>query len=163
MSSADSRLITCSVGKPCECIMTETPRLFKLPGELRNRILEYALTSSEPLRYNSPMGSSSRSSFYVSLTKPDGTMISHEFNVIKYVNRQLYAETAGLEIKLNTLHFSFQIGIEWSPAQHFFSFICFLAPTKRMWLRHVVVHNYMRNFSKYAVLSWRIRHTQLQF
>jgi hypothetical protein len=125
--------------------MADASTLFEIPGEIRNRILEYALTSSTPLQYNPPIDDDSRPSFCVSSTKPDGTMVSHEFNVIKYVNRQLYAETAGLEIKLNTLHFSSQEGIRSSPTQHLISFVCLLTPIKKGWLHNVVVHDYMRN------------------
>ncbi|KAF2451242.1 hypothetical protein P171DRAFT_425765 [Karstenula rhodostoma CBS 690.94] len=77
---------------------TSSP-LLSLPPELRNRIFASALTSpSHTLQY-SPLSKPSRPLF------SDPTTPTHEFNQLKYACRQLYLETAGLEIKHNALRF----------------------------------------------------------
>lgn len=76
---------------------------------------------------------------------PDDGAPNHEFNVIKYVNRQLYAETAGREVTLNTLHFSIQKQSKSSPAEHLLSFFSSLSPRKKGWIGNVVLHAYVRD------------------
>jgi hypothetical protein len=56
-----------------------------LPAEIRNQIYELALTSPEPLRIHEAV---------------KGAPI---FNQLKHANKQLYAETAHLELMYNTL------------------------------------------------------------
>ncbi|KAJ4301689.1 hypothetical protein N0V90_003782 [Kalmusia sp. IMI 367209] len=72
-----------------------------LPGELRNRIIQYALTSPSQTLYYNHHHDHAHSNHKPLFTGPTG----REFNQLKYVCRQLYAETAGLEIKYNTLRF----------------------------------------------------------
>lgn len=42
--------------RPLHKTMTDMSRLLQLPAELRNRIIEYALTSDDRLHYKAPMG-----------------------------------------------------------------------------------------------------------
>lgn len=63
-------------------IKNKSPRLLDLPGELRNMIYEYAVSSTTPLRC------------IVSDDKPTIYILKH--NPLKHVNRQLYYETKAL-------------------------------------------------------------------
>jgi hypothetical protein len=80
-----------------------TCRLLTIPRELRDAIIEYSLTSSEELHFRTPGKDGIKCG--LSTTAPDDKEF-REFNQIKYVNRQLHRETAGHEIKFNTVHFS---------------------------------------------------------
>ncbi|KAH7091416.1 hypothetical protein FB567DRAFT_616990 [Paraphoma chrysanthemicola] len=103
--------------------MSEPPHpafLLSLPGELRNRIWEYALTSSNPIHHarvsRITADGHTRNSYVLSarstITISDSAMreglagSALEFNNIKYVNQQLYDETANLELKCNEVQFS---------------------------------------------------------
>ena len=106
--------------------MSNPPRasLLNLPGELRNTILEYALTASKRLR---PV-----SSFY-----REGIILP-ALNQVQFVNRQLHSETRELEIRYNCLEFR----SSWWPylatpvqcAEHYFAN---LPEHKRCWVREV--------------------------
>ncbi|KAH7081377.1 hypothetical protein BKA63DRAFT_487106 [Paraphoma chrysanthemicola] len=106
-----------------EPAMSELPHpafLLSLPGELRNRIWEYALTSSVSIHHartsRITADGQSRISYVLSACStiatsdpptqegPAGSTL--EYNNIKYVNRQLYDETANLEMKYNKIQFS---------------------------------------------------------
>ncbi|KAF1848607.1 uncharacterized protein K460DRAFT_403889 [Cucurbitaria berberidis CBS 394.84] len=89
------------------------PTLLTLPGEIRNRICQYAL-SCEMLRLALPVvGTSPPSPLLDSrLAVPRPILIDAavqdltkviEFNQVKFACRQLYAETAGVELKYNHL------------------------------------------------------------
>lgn len=77
--------------------------LLSLPPELRNRIFAYTLTSrTQILQYApSPKANHHRPVF----SDPSSSHPTRDFNQLKYVCRQLYLETAGLEIKYNALRF----------------------------------------------------------
>ncbi|KAI4607599.1 hypothetical protein J4E83_009496 [Alternaria metachromatica] len=83
---------------------TESP-LLKLPGELRNKIYELVLTSPSPLYLHSPEAPRQvvrHSENLGALGTPSPVKRYVEFNMLKYVNRQLYSETAGLDFKYNS-------------------------------------------------------------
>ncbi|KAI4953036.1 hypothetical protein J4E86_006575 [Alternaria arbusti] len=83
---------------------TESP-LLKLPGELRNKIYELALSSPSPLYLHSPEAPRQvvrHSENLGALGTPSPVKRYVEFNMLKYVNRQLYSETAGLDFKYNS-------------------------------------------------------------
>lgn len=73
-----------------------------LPRELRDDIYSYALQHEKPLQYL-PVDAKwerHKPGSYTSTNSPT------EYNQIKYANRQLWMETAGLEVRCNTLVFS---------------------------------------------------------
>ncbi|KAF2119664.1 hypothetical protein BDV96DRAFT_642678 [Lophiotrema nucula] len=87
------------------------PPLLKLSGELLNAIFKHALTAdSGAVRCKTDLQSSvsdKKMAVYdgaTDLTSSDEIPI--EFNQLKYVNKQLYRQTAGLEIKFNDLVFT---------------------------------------------------------
>ena len=65
---------------------------------------------------------------------------SHEFNQLKYVCRQLYAETACLELKVSNVAFwgTFDDACR-RPARAFSRFLKACSPAKRCWLRSVTL------------------------
>ncbi|KAF2823018.1 hypothetical protein CC86DRAFT_75168 [Ophiobolus disseminans] len=121
--------------------MAEASQLRVLPAELRNRIFEYALTAPEDLRYCMPVEGASKPTFRVSATETDEAVTSHPFNQLKFVSRQFYAETAGIEIRLNTISFALQNGSAMSPAEHLTEFLQSMSPKARSWLRKVIVRD----------------------
>lgn len=78
--------------------MGKPKTLVSLPPEIRNRIYEFALNSDGALCYFAAEASSNRKSFFYTHPQPDSHSPT-EFNQVKFVNRQLYSETAGLELK----------------------------------------------------------------
>ncbi|KAF1916041.1 hypothetical protein BDU57DRAFT_515880 [Ampelomyces quisqualis] len=97
---------------------TSNSRLLQLPGEIRNRIWRFALTSSEPLHHRQPRTKLTQqlsiASHHHRLVEEkyilDGSTLNPpSFNKLKFVNRQLWAETAGLELHFNAVVFSSQI------------------------------------------------------
>ena len=78
-----------------------TNAFLSLPAELRNQIIAYALTSStSTLQYNSPLSLRQSKPVFEDIHDP-----GREFNQLKYVCKQLYDETAGLEVRYNALRF----------------------------------------------------------
>lgn len=74
---------------------TVVPSFFRLPAELRNKIYELVLTAPNITRIICVPGTARRKQ------KPklvDPQRPEFEFNQLKFVNRQLYKETAGLEV-----------------------------------------------------------------
>lgn len=81
---------------------SQSSTLLNLPGEIRNRIFEYALTAeSQKLRMD--LTKESASWLDVLDYKVPFCRDNIEFNQLKYVYRQLHYETAALELKHNTL------------------------------------------------------------
>jgi hypothetical protein len=78
---------------------------FGLPRELRDEIYRHLLQHEEPLQYLpvSAQKKGHRAGFYTSADNPK------EHNQIKYVNKRLWKETAGLEVKHNALLFCTQL------------------------------------------------------
>lgn len=78
--------------------MATSKTLLSLPSEIRNRIYMFTLGGRNLLYYcGNDASSTYKPSFYIGaqlgLDKPT------EFNELKRVNRQLYFQTAGLELK----------------------------------------------------------------
>jgi len=111
--------------------------LLQLPGELRNRIYELALSSEVPLVFHSG-GYRKRSIFSVDApTSPNEPV---EFNQIKFTCRQLYIETACLESKSSQLTFrGRRISASPEPAQLFNKFLEATSVSKRSWLTQVTL------------------------
>jgi hypothetical protein len=90
--------------------------LLTLPGDVRSRIMEYALTSSAPLHLVSPLKSPPKGAVRpfsavmaarlcvkrpILVDPQSETGDGVELNQIKFVCRQAYAETAGHELRFN--------------------------------------------------------------
>lgn len=93
------------------------PPLLRIPGEIRNRIYEFALASPDGLYYNRTIEFESWKPVLYTLKNEEKPVLytlqnedwsdpetsKHridnvwEYNQLKYVNRQLYTETAGIE------------------------------------------------------------------
>ena len=110
---------------------TAPQRFLSLHAELRNHILQHALTEAHLLLYIEPTATTKARIF-----KPIAD-IQREFNEIKYVCKQLYAETAGLEIKYSTIEFYGDFPAEKGPGMKFLEFMLTCAPTKAAWFHHV--------------------------
>jgi hypothetical protein len=117
--------------------------LLRLPAELRNRIYEYALTAKGDLMYMF-WGTDHKSIICDSAHDADSSrpvsVGATEFNQLKYVCLKLYAETAALELRLNTLNIHGQYHLPVTrPAYGFSCFVQQLSPSKHAWLAHVVL------------------------
>lgn len=130
--------------------MASSSPLLNLPPELRNIIIEHALTSStRALQFNA---SSKQKPIFEDAP-------THEFNQLKYVCKQLYTETAGLEIKYNALRFELPEDDAYALARiqnyidsgfdkdlfahirttSFPPFLYTCAPSRLPWLREVII------------------------
>lgn len=76
-----------------------TSSLFRLSGELRNRIYEYIFTDPSPFALRYREYTLENTNWQSLLVDSNGRL----FNVLKYTCRQLRAETQGLELKYNPL------------------------------------------------------------
>ncbi|KAF2240956.1 hypothetical protein BU26DRAFT_572194 [Trematosphaeria pertusa] len=105
-------------------------RLLQLPGELLNRIYEYALTDTSPcgLQYVTHL------SIYGERKRTFTSANGIELNRLKYVCGKLYAETAGLELKFNTVTFRFR-----EPANSFSVFLEASSPSVAAMLTTVIL------------------------
>jgi hypothetical protein len=108
---------------------SSTSPLLLLPGELRNRIYGYAFATESGIEYNA----GPRPQF---VPRGDDTIV--ELNQLQYTCRQLYEETAGLEVKVNQVNFAgkqHNSGL----AERFLEFISTCTPKKVDWLRNVTL------------------------
>ncbi|KAH5325992.1 hypothetical protein HBI12_080990 [Parastagonospora nodorum] len=91
--------------------------LFRLPGELRNYIYEYALTEERPLKverrsndtafkcYKQPLAQAGGHHEMGAFSKsPTDTLV--EVNQLRFVNKELHAETRALALRYNNLAFN---------------------------------------------------------
>ncbi|KAF1972085.1 hypothetical protein BU23DRAFT_555341 [Bimuria novae-zelandiae CBS 107.79] len=130
---------------------TATSPFLSLPAELRNIIVAHALTwPTRTLQYNTLASSKHGKPIFEAVP-------GREFNQLKYTCKQLYAETAGLEVRYNALRFelpeddaytlariqnSVDSGFLPTTLASSSSFPLFLytcSAAKRKWLREVVV------------------------
>ncbi|KAF1831075.1 hypothetical protein BDW02DRAFT_70361 [Decorospora gaudefroyi] len=129
----------CTVGKahedpPPQTFSADSPFL-RLPAELRNRIYELVLTSTEKRLRFADDGPCGKPRIY----EPFPRFSKRDFNQLKYVCRELYQETAGLEAKFNILEIT---GGQWpkpGPARIFNKFLRGCAPAKRRWFVKVIL------------------------
>jgi hypothetical protein len=94
--------------------------LLELPAELRNRIYEYALTdvSSIGLRFRAYLIIND------AICKPALLDANGEqFNALKYVCRQLRAETDGLDLAYNVVRIAQVRRDDWAPTKKLFSMV----------------------------------------
>jgi hypothetical protein len=99
------------------------PPFFRLPGELRNRVYEYALTTNKTLRF---IGANSGEK--PKLLEPDSRHANGEYNQLKYTCRQWYQETAGLEAKFNKIEIVSRRFPKAEPTRIFCMFLTTSAP-----------------------------------
>jgi hypothetical protein len=100
-------------------------------GELRNRIYEYTPATRNGLEFIAEP--KPHFALYFSSKKPNV-----ELNQVKYTYRQLYEETAGLEVQVNQVHFIGRHSDSW-PAKLFLEFIATCAPEKAYWFRDLIL------------------------
>jgi hypothetical protein len=110
------------------------PPFFRLPGELRNRVYEYALTTDKTLRF---IGENSGEK--PKLLEPDSRHTNGEYNQLKYTCRKLYQETAGLEAKFNKIEIVSRRFPKAEPARLFRIFLTTSAPEKAAWFTNVTM------------------------
>lgn len=77
--------------------MPTSANLFRLPGELRNKVYKHVLSSSAPLLL--VMGNAG----VPILTSQDCNEFPREFNKLQYVNKQMYLETSSIEPRFNDI------------------------------------------------------------
>jgi hypothetical protein len=108
---------------------SSTSPLLLLPGELRNCIYEYAFATESEIEYIADP----RPQFV-----PRGDDTTFELNQLRYTCRQLYEETAGLEVKVNQVYF---VGKQYNsgPAERFLEFITTCTPERVDWFRNVTL------------------------
>lgn len=140
--------------------MSPSP-LFALPAEIRNRIMEFVLTSSTPLHHRPPRP---RNSHQINAVRRQHRLVEEKalasnpshpsFNQVKRVCRQLHAETAGLEIQHNAIFFESHkvrphnrngmVQAMYRPMRKsaeawFFDFVTPMTPNKLSWLTTVII------------------------
>ncbi|KAF2877754.1 hypothetical protein BDV95DRAFT_588790 [Massariosphaeria phaeospora] len=127
------------------------PSLLTLPGEIRNRIYEFALHNPEGLTHTTQIVKirEPQSGKKKALIKPLFHAFIHplspgadnrpavEYNQLKYVCRQLYAETAGLELKLNAWVVPGKYDRRVSPEAMLVRFTRSCAPQRLTWLTNI--------------------------
>ncbi|KAH7378245.1 hypothetical protein BKA66DRAFT_571675 [Pyrenochaeta sp. MPI-SDFR-AT-0127] len=162
--------------RPLSATAPPTSPLLQLPSEIRNKIYEYALSSPMPLRPHPPL---TTTYMYFAPTVPsrptliEGTHLKDykttqcpEFNQIRFVNRQLYLETAELEYQFNSILFSRQL-LRWTPLitatirplseyhrfrsseQCFFDFIKQMKVHRISWLKTVIISSDVKMLAHY--------------
>ncbi|KAI4667099.1 uncharacterized protein J4E79_001783 [Alternaria viburni] len=120
--------------------MANTSFLLDLPAELRNTIYQLALTHSEPLHYRMPKDGEDKPYLYhreAPFQQGDDEKLV-EYNQLKYVNKQLYAETAGLELKFNDVTLSESSGHE-SPSDMLTAWVSSISIAKRSWIKTISI------------------------
>lgn len=129
---------------------SESTPFFRLPGELRNKIYRYVLTSPEPLYCNlfimddldRAKGITVGSFFFTDHLlgyEEDKEPSELVFNKLKYVNRKLHRETKGLELIYNTISFGHFDIIR--AVNSLFHFTATVTPTKLSWISTVVIRS----------------------
>jgi hypothetical protein len=107
--------------------------LLRLPCELRNKIYKYALSSPTPLILNSDTSGLPAQL----LSDIDG--VTQEFNQLKYVSKQLYAETVYTEMRYNDIKVSRKEKEDDPPGSQFLSWIYALMPPTRLRLNGATI------------------------
>lgn len=109
-----------------------------LPAELRNRIFILALTAPDnvvAVTWQRGVTKARKKPVMVALDGND----AHPINQVKYVNRQLYNETAGLEIQHNAIAFQSQLFTQAGATIGLFNFVRRCTPNKLQWLKRVIL------------------------
>jgi hypothetical protein len=137
-----------------QLIIANSFPFLRLPAELRNTIYELALTAPKPLSQKIPVryhegecGECERVEerpFLYHYDEPDdpvtGSPSPIEFNQLKYVNKQIYAETVGLELKYNDIALDMFVDRGGaSPAERLVEWLSSMPTTKRSWIKTISV------------------------
>jgi hypothetical protein len=115
-----------------------------LPGKVRNIIYKHALTAeSGKIKLDIPISSPSR---FEKMPFREFRRFQHEdplppeFNQLKYVCRQLYQDTACLELQYNSLIFMHMARAELEPDRQLVEFKRLCSPAKFAWIQRIEVH-----------------------
>ncbi|KAH6644137.1 hypothetical protein C7974DRAFT_439401 [Boeremia exigua] len=130
--------------------MASSPTLLSLPPEIRNRIYEFALTPDRGALYHVyNQASSGKKSFFFEPSSPEPVDFSPaldaqaEFNQLKYVNRQLYSETAAVELEYcRNLFFDYKVSRERAQGAQVVSFLKSVSPTIRARLCTICIRDF---------------------
>lgn len=112
------------------------PRLLQHPGEIRNLIYQFVLSSPHPLQYYASNNFGCRGG----LCESDPRDLKVHVNQLKWVNRQLRAETSDLELRLNDVYMS-QEKLGWigGNAWAIFPFLEDIPTPRLSWLKKVII------------------------
>jgi hypothetical protein len=111
----------------------------KLPAELRNRIYQFAFTTSKGLYLDPSNPTRSLDADAKEEYKKRKTI-----SLLKFTCHQLYKETAGIEIKFNRVEL-LDLHQSPGPAQAFNDFLSMYTATKARWLREVTLRFFDRD------------------
>ncbi|KAF1916021.1 hypothetical protein BDU57DRAFT_538362 [Ampelomyces quisqualis] len=148
-------------------VMTNHFRLLDLPAELRNKIFEYALTCPNGLHVRTLAIPSKRLAWrHILLAAHDQHLDllsrSNEFNQLKFVNKQLYLETAHTELKHNNITATTKYNGDLGPGYQFIAWVRAVPPEKRAWLAGatvVLAEGFVQDpAQEYHRDVWRHRH-----
>ncbi|KAJ4352977.1 hypothetical protein N0V95_003770 [Ascochyta clinopodiicola] len=115
--------------------MTAAPTFLSLPPEIRNRICQYALTPATGLVYRENKAVLKQKAVFC-----DSENEASEFNQLKYVSRQLYMETAALELKYSPLLIFGRLSESGQPCgAQAVEFLSSMSPQRRAWLAVIVM------------------------
>jgi hypothetical protein len=124
--------------------------LSMLPAEIRNTIYELALTAPEPLRCFDPVlwdeynPTNKRHYLYLRATPTDALdelafeFDTVEYNQLKYVSKEVYAETVGLELKYNEITLRVSRKSEYATSFLLLNrWLSSIPVTKRSWIKTI--------------------------
>jgi hypothetical protein len=119
--------------------MASDSPLLRLPAELRNTIYELVPTAPRPLYYRKPEDGR-KSCLYLRAGSQQQTHVEPhmEYNQLKYVSKQLYGETTGLELKYNDVVLyatSFLADI----AEELMEWLCSICDAKKTWIKTISI------------------------
>jgi len=112
--------------------------LLSLPPEIRNRIDEFALNSNGALFYFASDAASKRRSFFFTHRRLDSHSPT-EFDQLQFVNRQLYSETAGLEIKYSPYLAFYRYTPELPQDAQAVEFLLSISAKRRHWVSKIEI------------------------
>lgn len=120
--------------------MAKMHNLVSLPPEIRNHIYEFALTPKRGALGHVEVRTSAGTTSFLCETGHAESTLGSEFNQLKYVNRQLYSETATMELKYsgNLVFHDVYSPLRPSGAQAV-RFLSSLPPKKCTWLRMITI------------------------
>jgi hypothetical protein len=134
-----------SRGQPPPCL------LLALSAEMRTLIYAYALTEASGITLCWHPGTSKDHKKPIMAACPEDD--AYPINQLKYVNCQLYKETAGLEILYSPVIFQSETYASAGAIASFQDFVRHCAPRKLLWLRRVVLRENV-DWTK----PWELRH-----
>ncbi|KAF1916042.1 hypothetical protein BDU57DRAFT_515881 [Ampelomyces quisqualis] len=116
--------------------LKETPHLLQYPGEIRNLIYRFVLSSPYPLHYYA----SETFGCPGLLCEPGRQDLKRHVNQLKYVNHQLHTETSDLELRFNDVYISQEeLGWVGRNAGAIFPFLEDIRAPRLSWLKTVTI------------------------